>query len=83
MNRGGRDGKVNFGQAEIETLWDTQVYGHLLGSSVCSSGAQERIKAGDRDLSVTSGHKLATMGQLWPQVEVGIGSHHFLMDPTF
>ena len=62
MNRGGRDGKVNFGQADIETPWDIQVYGHLVGSSVCGSGAQERSKAGERDLSVTSGHKLATHG---------------------
>ena len=36
--------------------WDIQANGHLVGSSVCGCGAQERISDGHRDLSVTTGH---------------------------
>lgn len=44
----------------------TSRWRRLAGSSVCGSGAPRRIKAGDRDVLITSGHKLAAHRLMLP-----------------
>lgn len=62
MNRHGDD-KLNFRHVEVETSrWRP-----LVGSSVHVSGTQRKIKAGDRDLLPTSGHKLTAHGLILPK----------------